>query len=364
MQLKYPSRLAALLIWLPMSAAAIYYAFIAADRYVSESIITVREAKDSAPLPQSLGVSLAGVSASSANAEVLYLTEYILSLDMLHHLDEKLGLRRLYERDTLDLPYKLFPGTSQEWFLWYYRNRVSVTLDSVTSLLNISVEGFTAQDAQRINQELLAESERFVNEISHQMAREEMEFTETQVERVRERYFAAKRKLIEFQNRNRLFDPVAQAQAKAGLTNELESMLARDEAELKNELTYLNDKSFQVIARKNRIKATSAQLDEERRRLASTEGERLAGLAADFQNLTLDAGFAEEAYRASLQTLEKVRMDTSQELKHLIVIASPTLPQIAQYPRRVYDLATLFVVCLVAYGIARLVVASVEDHHD
>ena len=356
--------LALWIVWAPLGLASIYYGFFAESRYVSESIITVRESQEN---PAVVAGSVAGLVAGSpaaANREVMYLTEYILSLDMLRHLDGKLGLRKLYERDSPDFIYRLHPGTSQEWFLRYFRSRVSVTLDSMTSLLDIGVEAFSAADAQAINREILAESERFVNEISHQMAREEMNFTEAQVERVRERYFAAKRTLIEFQNRNRLFDPVAQAQAKAGLTNELEAMLARDEAELKNELTYLNDKSYQVIARKNRIKATSAQLDEERKRLASTEGERLAGLAAEFQNLTLDASFAEEAYRASLQTLEKVRMDTSKELKHLIVIASPTLPQIALYPRRLYDLGTIFVVCLLLYGVVRLVVATVEDHHD
>lgn len=364
MPVKRPKWLALLTLWFPMGLVVIYYSLIAADRYVSESIITVREANENPQVVPGLVASLTAGLPSSANNEVLYLTEYIQSLDMLKHLDSTLGLRRRYERDTWDLPYRLFPAVSQEWFLWYYRNRVSVTLDSVTSLLNIEVEAFTADDARAINDEILAESRRFVNEISHKMAREELEFTEAQVERVRERYFAAKKKLIDFQNRNRLFDPVAQAQATASLTNELEAMLAKDQAELKNELTYLNEKSYQVIARKNRINSTSAQLDEERRRLAAPEGERLAGLAAEYQNLTLDAGFAEEAYKASLQTLERVRMNTSHQLKHLIVIASPSQPQIARYPRRIYDLVTAFVVLLMVYGIMRLILASVEDHHD
>jgi capsular polysaccharide transport system permease protein len=350
-----------------MLLASLYYLFLSADRYVSESIITVRTAEDDGPASSekmaaglALGLPVGGPSATDVN----YLKDYIYSVDMLKHLDEKLGLRAVYEGQTRDVFFRLFPGVSQEWFLWYYRNRVEVSLDTATSTIYLKVEGFKPADAEAINQEILAESERFINQISYRMAEEQMGYAERYLAKAQERYQRTKDRLIEFQDLNQLFDPVAQAQAKAGLGNELEGELARSEAELRNELTYLNEKSYQIIALKNKIAATRAQIEEVRRRAAASEGQHLNELAGQFQRLSLDASFAEDTYRASLSTVEKIRLETSRKLKHLVVISKPTLPEWPLYPRRIYNLATLLVVLTLLYGIARLVVAIVEDHRD
>ncbi len=355
------------LIGVPMLLAVIYYTFFAANRYVSESIITVRQADDdgsphAAGLPSNLALGFPVGGGSST--DVIYLRDYIYSVDMLKHLDSKLGLRRIFESPKWDPFYRLYPGVSQEWFLWYYRNRVGISFDAQNSILYLSVEGFEPVQAEAVNREIIAQSERFINEISHQMAREQMGYAEIYLTKAHQRYLSSKDRLIDFQNTNQLFDPIAQAQAKAGLSNELEEELTRDEAELRNELTYLSDRSYQVVALKNKINATRAQIQEVRQRAAAPEGQKLNELAGDFQRLALDVGFAEDTYKASLATVEKIRLETSRKLKHLVVIATPTLPEWPLYPRRFYNLATLLVLLSLLYGITRLVVAIVEDHRD
>ena len=364
--LRVNSRLHWYLIGLPMVLAIVYYAFFAADRYVSESIMTVRQADDNgsggagALAGMALGLSISGGSSS----DVVYLRDYIYSVDMLKHLDATLGLRQMFESQKRDLFFRLFAGASQEWFLWYYRNRVGIGFDPQNSILYLSVEGFDPAQAHAITREIVAQSERFINEISHQMAREQMGFAESYLGQAQHRYEAAKDELIGFQNKHQLFDPIAQAQAKAGLSNQLEAELTRDEAELRNELTFLNERSYQVVALKNKINATRAQINEVRERATASGGQQLNELAGDFQRLTLNAGFAEDTYKASLATLEKIRLDTSRKMKHVVVIASPTLPEWPLYPRRIYNLATLLVVFSLLYGITRLVIAIVEDHRD
>ena len=365
--LKVNDRLHWYLIGLPMVLAVIYYAFFAADRYVSESIMTVRQADDGGSggsgamaAGLALGLPVTGGSAS----DVVYLRDYIYSVDMLKHLDTTLGLRRMFESQKRDLFFRLFAGASQEWFLWFYRNRVGIGFDPQNSILYLTVEGFEPAQAHAITREIVAQSERFINEISHQMARELMAFAETYLTQAQQRYEAAKDDLITFQNKHQLFDPIAQAQAKAGLSNELEEELTRDEAELRNELTFLNERSYQVVALKNKINATRAQMNEVRERASTSEGQQLNELAGDFQRLALNAGFAEDTYKASLATLEKIRLDTSRKMKHVVVIASPTLPEWPLYPRRIYNLVTLLVLFSLLYGITRLVLAIVEDHRD
>lgn len=355
--------LALLIIGLPMLLGVIYYTLIAADRYVSESIVTVRQASDSGNGAPGIALMLAGVN-PPAREDTLYLKQYIHSLDMLKHLEQTLNLRHAFEAEKLDLFYRLYPDTSQEWFLDYYRNRVEVLFDDLTGLLSIRVQGFDPAFAQALNREVTAQSERFVNEISHRMAREQMAFAERELETSRERYQQAKARLLAFQNKHNLLDPISQAQAMAGLGTQLEGEISKLEAELKNLLTYLQDDAHQVVAMKNQIAALQAQLDKERKRVASGGDARLNVLAAEFQQLMLDAGFAEDAYKLALTAVENTRIEASRKLKSLVVIESPTLPEKAVYPRELYNLATLLLALILLYGIVRLAVATIEDHRE
>jgi capsular polysaccharide transport system permease protein len=45
-------------------------------------------------------------------------------------------------------------------------------------------------------------------------------------------------------------------------------------------------------------------------------------------------------------------------------VASPTLPDDPEYPRRGYDLLALFMGFLLVFGIVRLMAATIEDHLD
>ncbi|MEW6765348.1 MAG: capsular biosynthesis protein [Pseudomonadota bacterium] len=356
--------LALLMIGLPMLLAVIYYAVLSADRYVSESIITVRQASDSGGgnVP-GIALMLAGVNPPSRE-DTLYLREYIHSLDMLKHLDQTLNLRTHFESEKLDPFFRLYGGTSQEWFLDYYRSRVEVVFDDTSSLLSVRAEGFSPEFAQALNKELLAQSERFVNEISHRMARDQMDFAEGELNKAKARYQEAKASLLDFQNKHNMLDPIAQAQAMAGLGTELEGEISKLEAELKNQLTYLQDDAHQVVALKNQIGALKAQLEKERKRVASGGDARLNTLAAEFQQLMLDAGFAEDAYKLALAAVENTRIEASRKLKSLVIVESPTLPEKAIYPRELYNMITLLLALLLLYGIARLAIATIEDHRE
>lgn len=357
-----------LMLWIvgvPMVLAVLYYAVLAADRYVSEAKITVRQSGESAAAADVSGIAMmmAGMNTGSRE-ETLYLKEYIYSLDMLKHLDAKFDLRKAYGSAGLDPIYRLYSGASQEWFLWYYRNRVEVTFDDVTSLLTVRVEGFTPELVQLINAEILAQSERFVNEISHRLAREQLAFAEGEMLKARDRYQTAKSRLVAFQNKHTVFNPLAQAEAATGLSTQLEGELAHKEAELKALLGYLQEDAPQVVALRNQIAAFKSQLGMEKGKVTSGTGGRLNSLASEFQNLLLEAGFAEDAYKAALTAMETTRIEASRKLKNLVVVESPAKPETAVYPQRLYNLMTLLLGLILVYGIVRLVVATIEDHRD
>ena len=118
--------------------------FFAADRYVSESVLTVRQANHE--VGSSVGgaaLLLAGINPPSRE-DTLYVQQYVHSLDMMQRLEKQLHLRAHYEAERLDPLYRLYGETSQEWLQDYYRGRVEVQFNDAASLLTVRVEAFVS----------------------------------------------------------------------------------------------------------------------------------------------------------------------------------------------------------------------------
>jgi capsular polysaccharide transport system permease protein len=362
-----PRLLQILMIGLPLLLASLYFTVFAADRYVSESTVALREAgNDAGALLPGAALLLAGLNPPSRE-DTLYLRQYIQSLGLLKVLQSKLDLRANYAAEKVDLLTRLSEGASQEQFLEYYRSRVEVKLDDQSSTLTVRVQGYDAAFAHRLNQEILTQCELFVNEMSHQLAREKLRFSETELARAAEQLQQARTEVLSFQERHKLLDPAVQARASGAMVAEMQAQITRMEADLRNLRSYLNDDAYQVKALRGQITATRAQLDLERVR---TTGEDMDGsgplnaLTLDYQSLRQKAQFKLDTYKAALAATENARIDASRKLKSLVVIEPATQPETAEYPRRIYNLGTLLVVCLLIYGVTRLVLATIREHQD
>src|SRR6187551_391576 len=90
-----PRRLQLALLAAPLALAALYYGVFAADRYVSESVLTVRQANHAGGGVPGAALLLAGITPPSRE-DVLYLKHYIHSTELLRRLDERLHLRQHY----------------------------------------------------------------------------------------------------------------------------------------------------------------------------------------------------------------------------------------------------------------------------
>lgn len=358
-------RLQLALIALPLSLGLAYFSIFAADRYVSESTVALRQAGSDAAAIPGAALLLAGLSPPSRE-DTLYLRQYIQSLGLLQKLESGLQLRAHYEAQTRDFATRLWSGSSQEAFLDYYRERVSVTMDDLSSTLTIRVQGFEPAFAQRLNKAILQESEAFVNELSHKLAREKLGFAEGELAGAGNRLQAAKANVLAFQAKNKLLDPTLQAQASGAISAEIQASITRAETELRSLGAFLNDDAYQIKALRAQIDAARAQLAAEGTRATGTgkQSERVGELAIEFKGLEMRAEFALDAYKLALAAVENARIDATRKLKSLSVIEPPTLPETAEYPRRLYNLTTLLVACLLIYGIVRLVIATIREHQD
>ena len=360
-----PRRLQLVIIALPMLLTALYFTVFAANRYVSESTVALQQAgSDMSSLPGA-ALMLAGLG-SPSRGETLYLVQYVQSLALLQELDAKLNLRKHFEAERLDVFSRLWGGASQEQFLDFYRNRVEVVLDDASSTLTVRVQGFDPAFAQQVNKAILDASERFVNEMSHSLAREKLNFGEQELARSAQRLQDARTDVLAFQTKNGFLDPSIQADASGALSAQMQASISKSEAELRGLRSFMTEDAPQVKALRAQINATQTQLEVERARATGTGGqsERLGALTLDFQGLRMKAEFALDAYKVALIAIESARIEATRKVQSLVVIQPPTLPETAEYPRRLYNLATLLIVCLLIYMVTRLVIATVREHQD
>ncbi|WP_072237305.1 capsule biosynthesis protein [Campylobacter coli] len=348
------------IVWILMIFVIIYYILIAADRYVSTITMSVKSTTGST---QASGVLSLLTATSNTSEDIKFLQGYIESLDMLKILDEKIHLKELYNEQYIDLFFSLSSSSSIESYLKYYQSRVKVHVDDKTGLLNVEVEGFTPESAHLIAKTIMQESEKFINEISHKAAREQMSFAEEELVKYKERYQKAQNDLIAFQNKYGVFDPLKQAEAKAGLVTQLESDIAQREAKLLTMQSYMNDSAPEIVTLKAEITALKKQLVKERSKIsADNSSQKLNDLAAKFQDLTIEAGFAQSAYEAALKAYESARIEALRKIKQLVIVQTPDVPQSAKYPEKIYNILTAFIVLSLIFGVIKFVKMIIEEH--
>ncbi len=349
------------IVWFLMIFITIYYLFIAADRYVSTMVLSVRSTNGE--MSDTNEVLSLFTNTSNNSQDLKYLQGYIQSLDMLKILDEKIGLRKLYQEQFIDLPYRIWDFSSMESFLKYYQSRVKLYTDDKTGLLNVDVEGFTPESAHLIAQNIMEESEKFINEISHSAAREQMAFAENEMNKYKERYKRAQNDLVEFQNKYGVFDPLKQAENKVSLVAQLEANLAQREATLLTLQSYMNDSAPEIVSLKAEIEAIKRQLQREAAKISSNNpSQKLNDLVARFQDLSIEASFAQSAYEAALKAYENAKIEAVRKIKQLVVIQNPDLPESARYPQRMYNIITAFMVLSLIFGIIKFTRMIMEEH--
>lgn len=345
-----------------MIVVIFYYIFIAADRYVSNVSLSVKSTDGSSPISLSGIESLVGV-ASSSTEDIKLLQEYIKSFDMLQKLDEKINLRSLYEKQKIDLFFRIYSSTSKESYLKYYRDRIHILFDDTTGLLNVAVEGFSPEDARNISAAILEECERFINEISHNIAREQLRFAQGELESAKQKYKDAKNELLAFQNEYGVFDPQSLAKTKAGFITEIELQISKKETELNTMRSYLNDNAPEIAALKAELRAHKEQLEKERRKVASNASQdKLNDVVAQFEALYLNLSFAEDVYKTAITAVETTRIEIGRKAKQVVVIQSPYVPDSAAYPKKMYNIITIFVILTLIFGVVRLVRAIIDEH--
>ena len=343
--------------------SAVYWTFIASDRYVSEAHVIIQRT-DFAGGPNLDFSSLLG-GANGGRADQLLLRSHLLSVDMLKKLDAALHLRAHYADPQRDPLSRMWDKDAPiEQFHKHYLERVSVELDEYAGVLMVKAEGFDPQTAHAIATELVQEGERFMNQMAHTLAQTQVAFLETQVTDMNARAMQARQTVLGFQNKNGLVSPQATAENISGIVAKLEAQRTELETQRSALQSYLVPSHPSIVQIDQQIAAVGKQLAQEQARLTSPRGKTLNLAVEEFQRLEMQAAFTQDVYKTALVALEKGRIEATRTIKKVSVLQAPTAPEYPLQPRRLYNTLVFALVAMLLAGVAHLLAAIVRDHTD
>ncbi|MFA1604565.1 chain-length determining protein [Alcaligenes faecalis] len=344
--------------------AAGYWLLFASDRYVSEANVIIRKTDSVGASSFDLGLLVSGVSQVDRSNQLL-LRDYLLSVDMLKKLDQKLDLRSHYSGSSHDLISRMwFQDTSMEWFHRHFLSRVQVEFDEFAGVLRIKVQAYDPETAQAITQMLVEEGERYMNVLGHEMARVQVDFLITQVDEAQQRFQQASQALLNYQNKAGLLSPQATAESINAIVANLEAQRAQLQTQLASLPKSLDRDHPNIVLIKQSLAAVDKQIKQEKLKLATPSGGTLNAYVEEFHRLEMDVQFTQELYKSSLTALEKGRIDSIRMLEKVSVLQSATLAEYPMEPRRIYNAFVTLLLALILAGILKLLKSIVMDHVD
>ena len=148
--------------------------------YESIAIVNLQNSNSmSTSLSSMMGSSLLGsTGGSTESGEVM---AYVQSPEMLRILDKKFNLRSVYSSPSHSPFWRLAPDASNEDFLAYYQQMVTVTQDPSTLLITINVLDWDAKRAQAMNKAVLAAATDFVTMLTETMQQATIKYAKDQL---------------------------------------------------------------------------------------------------------------------------------------------------------------------------------------
>lgn len=344
--------------------AVAYWSLWASDRYVSEAHVVIQSTSLSGTSTPDFSSLLTGGS-SGESRDQLMLRDYLLSVDMLNKLDNRLNLRDHYSSHQYDIVSRMWSrDISLEWFHRHYLSRVEVIFDDYAGVLVLKVQAYTPDMAQRIAAMLVEEGEAYMNELARRLAREQVGFLEKQVAQLNEQLITARQAVLSYQNKKGLVSPEGKVQSLATIIANLESQITDLKAKRQAMLGYLSPDAPDVAQVNLAIAGIEKQLEQEQARLASPKGQALNRTVEEYQRLEAEAGFIQDVYRTALAALEQVRIESLRNLRQISVLQTPTLPQYPLRPERIYNSVVFALTAFLLAGIVQLLAAIIRDHKD
>ncbi|MBW4048114.1 MAG: capsule biosynthesis protein [Proteobacteria bacterium] len=349
---------------IPTALSAVYYGLIASGQYISDSSFVIYNPQQTSTGGFSSLLATAGLSHSSSGAYSVH--DYILSRDALAELQRTLNYRQMVSNRHIDVFNRfggvLAPYSSFEELFQYYKKMVADNIDTVSNISTLSVTAYTAQDAQRINANLLALGQTLINRLNTQANEDGVRFYRQDVAKAEAKARAASLAMAAYRNKQGVFNPAPESALQLQLVSKLQDKLISAQTQIAQLMSSTPNNPQAPLLRKG-IEELKQEIT---RQSAKVTGgpDSLASKASPYEQLVLSQTFAEKELAASLAALAQARITAQKQQLFVEVIAKPSLPDDAMEPKRVRGVLAVFVVGLMLWGVLSVIIGGVREHHD
>lgn len=365
-----------LLVLGPLVGIIFYLWTYAQDQYLSTTGFTVRSQESGGATELLGGLAQFSGGTTASDSDILY--EFIQSQEIVEAVDARVDLRAHYSAHwpdrfwppkdwSGDPAFAIWPDADLEDLIWYWQRIVGISYDAGTGLIEVQAVAYDPNTAQMITSEIVRESQDRINALNNQAREDAMRYANADLEEAVETLKSAREALTRFRTRTRIVDPEADIQARMGVMNNLQQQLAEALIEYDLLLTTSSKSDPRVTKAKQRIDVIRERITIERQTFtsANTEtgavGEDYPTLISEFESLTVDLEYAQEAYHAALTAREVARDDVARQSRYLATYIKPTLAQSSEYPERYILSALAGLFLLLIWSILALIYYSIRD---
>src|SRR5438105_1050262 len=350
------------LVGLPTLVAGVYYFAIASDLYLSEAKFIVRSPKQ--VQASGIGALLQSTGLARAEDDTAAVQDFITSRDVVRMLEQKNGLREVFNRQEGDFitrfPGILFWRTDFEALFGRYDRFVSVETNASTGVSTLSVKAYRPEDSEMLATALLAYSEQLINELNERARRDALDTARREVDRAEQRIAEIQTELTAYRVKQKMLDPKSASSGVLELIGQMNAAQANARTQL-GELLNNSPNSPQIPLVKNRIASLDKLIAEERAKLSGATDSVVSALT-EYERLNLQRELAEKALASAFTSLEAARLEAQRQQLSLETIAQPNLADYPLFPKRIVSFLTVIATCMLAYGLAWLLVANVREH--
>jgi len=349
------------IVGLPTLVAGVYYFALASDLYLSEAKFIVRSPKQ--VQTSTIGALIQSTGLARAVDDTAVVEDFIMSRDAVRKLEQRNDLRAIFGRPEGDFVTR-FPGILQrsdfEALFRRYDHFVSVETDRTSGVTALRVKAYRPEDAQTIATALLNYSEQLVNELNERARTDAVSTAEHEVDRAQAQISRIQDQLTAYRVKQNMLDPKSASTGVLELIGQMRAAQATARQQL-GELLKNSPNSPQVPVVQTRIDSLDKLITEERAKL-SGETNSVVLTLTEYERLTLDRELAEKALASAFTSLEAARLEAQRQQLYIEIIAEPNLADYPLYPKRAISFGMVLVSCLLAYGIAWLLVISAREH--
>ena len=352
------------LISLFLATSAFYCFVIGRDRYTSVSEFVIQQA---APLETSSASVLAGAAAApqvlTSLVDGQYLQVYLASAEVKNRLFPNLvSLEKGYKQSFPDVFAGLSSGSSSPQQLSFYRKQIQISPQPLSGSVIIRTVGYGPEQAFSLNQSLILQSRRFVNEVNQSISADQNIFAQKEVKLAEKNLKEASRRLEIFQDRFGQLNVASEQAATTSFISELESRLVDlkvEEATLRRQYRDPNAPEVSFVA--DQVRELEKQITKERQKSVSENGGDLNSLAIQESSLLSNVEFATESLKSARLAADNSRRESQRQLKFIVMLSQPQRPVAPDQNWRWQSFLGSIGIIVVAWGVGGFILAAMKE---